>query len=85
MGYMVEFKYIKYKVQGTIIKQGIKMAVGLAGLLAIRTYVIVLCGNTIQRFFPVWIDGLWMTVAAPILFRFIFKDSKAEKAPTMQA
>lgn len=86
LGYMVEFKYIKYKVQGTIIKQGIKMAVGLAGLLAIRTYVKVLLPETLfSDFFRYGLMGLWMTVAAPILFRFIFKDSKAEKAPTMQA
>jgi len=86
LGYVIEYRYIKFNVEGSIIRQAVKMAVGLAGLLAIKTFVKILLQEALfSDFFRYGLMGLWMTVIAPLLFNFIFQESKIKKDHTRQA
>lgn len=85
LGYMIEHKHIRYSVEGTFIRQAVKMTVGLAGLLAIRIFVKAILPEVLfSDFVRYGLMGLWMTVIAPLLFNFIFKEGKIEKTPAVQ-
>ena len=56
------------------------MTVGLAGLLAIRILSKLFCLKCCSVILSEYgLMGLWMTVIAPLLFNFIFKEGKIEK------
>jgi membrane-associated phospholipid phosphatase len=80
LGYNIETKYIQYQVQAPLLKQIIKYILGLAGLLAIKTFVKMLLPEAIfSDFIRYTLLGLWLTVAAPLLFRYILGVGKAKK------
>ncbi|NLC43409.1 MAG: phosphatase PAP2 family protein [Clostridiales bacterium] len=84
LGYMIEFRYINYSVKGTIVRQIIKMVLGLAGLLSIQTFVKMLLPEVLlSDFVRYGLMGLWMTVVAPLLFNFIFRETKSDQSPTI--
>lgn len=86
LGYMIEFKYIRFNVKGSIVRQTIKMIIGMAGLLVIKIFVKALLPEALfSDFLRYGLMGLWMTVIAPLLFGYIFKDNKVEKTPVIPA
>jgi membrane-associated phospholipid phosphatase len=84
-GYIIEFKYIHYDVRAAFIEQAVKMGIGLAGLLAIKTFVKMLLPQALfSDFIRYALLGIWMTVIAPLLFRFIFRKKSIEQGPAIQ-
>lgn len=78
LGYLIESRYIHYSVRAAFPRQVARMAVGLAGLLAIQILVRMLLPKALSfdllRYAMV---GLWMTAAAPWLFLKIFPGDSA--------
>lgn len=85
IGYIIEFRYIHYNVRAALIEQAVKLAVGLAGLLAIKTFGKVLLPQALfSDFIRYALMGLWMTTVAPLLFRFIFRKKSMEQGAVIQ-
>jgi hypothetical protein len=70
IGYIIEPKYIKYEVKGEVWKQGVKIVVGLAVMVAIKTFVKpILPASPVSDFFRYLLMGAWVTMGAPYLFK----------------
>lgn len=71
-GYIIESKYIKYKVDGKLSYQVVKITVGLVILLLLKIGIkIILPDILISDFLRYFILANWLTVLAPYLFKFI--------------
>lgn len=69
-GYLAENRYIRYEVSAPLWVQLIKMACGLAVLLAIKTYVRPLLPDSeAGHFIRYFLMGIWVTLLAPCLFK----------------
>ena len=75
-GYLIESKYIKFETKSSMVKQIIKLVVGLGILVLIKVGVkVILPQLMICDFFRYMLMGLWVTVGAPYLFkRFLISD-----------
>lgn len=72
-GYLAENRYIRYEVSAPLWVQIIKLACGLAVLLAIKTYVRpLLPDNEAGHFIRYFLMGIWVTLLAPCLFKLFF-------------
>ena len=79
LGYLIESKYIHYRVQAAFPRQVLKMAVGLAGLLTIQILGKMLLPEVLfSDLIRYAMIGLWMTVGAPLLFTRITKREAVE-------
>jgi len=74
LGYLTETRYINFQVKSSLWGHAVKMVLGLAGLLAIKTFVKLLLPEVpLSDFARYLMLGLWMTVAAPLLFERVLK------------
>ena len=73
IGYILESKYVQYEVKNTMLKQLIKLVVGLVILVAFKSILKeILPVNILADFFRYCVIGMWITVGAPCIFkRFI--------------
>ncbi|HKK66104.1 MAG TPA: hypothetical protein VJ967_09635, partial [Clostridia bacterium] len=75
LGYLLEDRYLKVEVAAVWWRQGLKMAVGLLGLIGIRVGLKLLLGTVFPSDFMIsnliryFFIGLWLTVGAPYVFR----------------
>jgi len=78
LGYIVETRFIGFRTEGPVWKQVIKYVVGLAGLLVIKEVgKLVLPDSLLSDFIRYFIMGIWMTIIAPLLFRFTLGEVRA--------
>ncbi len=85
LGCVVETRFIGYRTEGPLWKQIIKYVVGLAGLLAIKELgKLVLPVFLFSDFFRYFLMGIWMTIIAPLLFRFVLGEAKTSATPDIQ-
>ncbi|HLV10719.1 MAG TPA: phosphatase PAP2 family protein [Halanaerobiales bacterium] len=72
-GFLVEPVYIRYKSDGALWQQGIKLIVGLAVLLFLQSFLKNLLpeapGADLLRYY---LMGIWVTIIAPFLFKYFF-------------
>ena len=70
IGYILETKYVQFEVRSPIKLQLIKLAFGLAILIAIKNILKqVLPISIYYDFFRYFVVGLWITVGAPSIFK----------------
>lgn len=71
-GYLIENRFIRYRVKAAIWKQAVKMAAGLSVLAAIRMFSkAVIPATPAGHFFRYFLIGLWVTAIAPYLFKLL--------------
>jgi membrane-associated phospholipid phosphatase len=68
-GYFIESKYIGFKEDATIVKQVVKVVLGIAGVIIIRSLIKTILPETLVvdgiRYF---VMGMWITFIAPWIF-----------------
>jgi membrane-associated phospholipid phosphatase len=70
IGYLVDLRYIKYETAGSLWQKAVRYIVGIAVLLAIKTFVKMLIGEGLAAdFIRYFLIGTWISVAAPLLFK----------------
>ena len=70
IGYILETKYVKYDVRNSMIKQIIKLVLGLVVLIALKVILKEMFPiSIVSDFFRYFVIGLWITVGAPYSFK----------------
>lgn len=71
-GYLFEPRFIRYQVAAPFLKQILKCAIGITGLLAIRLiFKKILPDILFSDFLRYSLMSIWVTILAPILFKFL--------------
>jgi membrane-associated phospholipid phosphatase len=79
IGYLLDDRYIKYDVKGRPVQKLIKYLMGMAVLIVIKTIGKMLLGETLAADFTRYLlMGFWITVAAPLAFRRLFRTAAQE-------
>lgn len=69
-GYLIEPRYINFKVEAGLMKQAVKLAVGLAVAILLRLLLkIVFPEALLSDFIRYFILLIWITIAAPLMFK----------------
>lgn len=72
-GYLLDSRYIRYDAKSLPWQQVIKLVLGMAGLIAIKSLVKEALGETLASdYIRYLLIGFWITVAAPLLFKKMF-------------
>lgn len=73
IGYQIDYRYIRYEATGLLWQRAVKYIVGMLVLIAIKTFVKELVGETLLwDYIRYLLIGFWITVAAPLLFKKMF-------------
>lgn len=74
IGYFVEKRYVKFDVKTTLIKQVIKVVVGLIGVLLIKEGLGLILPDVLMfDFLRYLLIGVWVAVGAPYVFKLWLK------------
>jgi hypothetical protein len=80
IGYLIDGKYIKYEINGSVLQQIIKFILGMTVLIVIKSLGKMLMGETLAAdYLRYLIIGFWITIAAPLIFRAMFRKKAAAK------
>lgn len=72
MGYLIEPRYVRFKVEADFFRQIVKLIVGLSVAVTLRMMLkAVLPQVLLSDFFRYFILIIWVTIAAPLLFKRI--------------
>lgn len=75
-GYILDSKYIRYEVKGSLAQRISKLAIGMMGVVALKTGGKIVFGASLSADFTrYFLLGIWLTVLAPILFKRIYERS----------
>lgn len=81
IGYLIDYRYIHYEAEGLIWQRAIKYVIGMALLVAIKTLVKLVLGDTfVSDYIRYLLIGFWITVAAPLLFKKMFAAKSYDSA-----
>ncbi len=68
-GYLIEPRFIRYKVEAPLLKQILKYLFGIIFLVAIRLFIKKLLPETpFSDFIRYFLMSIWVTILAPVLF-----------------
>jgi membrane-associated phospholipid phosphatase len=71
IGYLVEDKYIRFQEHNVLWKQLLKLAIGLAGIVVIKSFLKKLLPEILlSDFIRYFLIGIWTTIAAPMIFKY---------------
>jgi membrane-associated phospholipid phosphatase len=73
LGYLLDSRYIHYEAKGLMWQRAVKFVFGMAVLIAIKTFVKKILGETlVTDYIRYFLIGFWITVAAPFVFSNMF-------------
>ena len=78
IGYLLDWKFIKYEAKSRLLHQVIKFVLGMAVLLGIKQAGKLLMGDSLAAdYIRYMVIGFWITVLAPMLFKRFFSEKAA--------
>lgn len=76
IGYFLEKKYIGYNVKTKLLFQILKVLIGIIIALAFKEGLkLIFPQNLIFTFIRYFVIGVWVSVGAPLVFKYVFKNS----------
>ncbi|MCX8128767.1 MAG: phosphatase PAP2 family protein [Clostridia bacterium] len=74
LGYVADLYFIRYETRATFIRQILKFVIGISVIVCIKSGVKALLPDwLICNFLRYFLMGLWVTVLAPILFKYMLR------------